>query len=476
MSAANNELIVSLLQSTLDSVTDGVLVVDLAGKMILHNRQFERQWEIPPEVMTNEDHEIILNYIQNQFEDPQGFLDRVREFYSQPQKVGYDTLNSLDGRVFERQTRPLKMGDKIVGRIWSFRDVSQSYKAERARLVQEERYRNIFDHAPVGIIHSTFDGKIIDCNPTLARIFGYESPQELISLVNQTSVPDVMYVNPQVRVDFAAKAADSPGRWFAGEVKYFRKDSSIFVGRVGFRVIPGTDGTIEGFVEDITERKLTEEKLRNSERFLRHTEKIARIGGWKVNPIADSVNWTEGVYNIVEAPLDYKPCMEDGLKFYAPPYRSILREALIKAVEQSEPFNVEAEVITRNGKHIWCEVRGLLRVEDGDLPQIVGTFQDITERKQAEDALRESENRYRTLFQSLKDLINMHSERLQHENQSVVLRTLPDVSKDLEMNYIENALRKTKGKVQPAAKLLGISRFALTRQIAKMGINVADYK
>ena len=80
------------------------------------------------------------------------------------------------------------------------------------------------------------------------------------------------------------------------------------------------------------------------------------------------------------------------------------------------------------------------------------------------------------MFQSLKDLINMHSGRVQNVSPSVGLRTLPDVSKDLEMNYIENALRKTKGKVQPAAKLLGISRFSLMRQMAKLGINAHDYR
>gem|GEM_PF-6225334 len=601
MDITNNQLIVSLLQSTLDSVTDGVLVVDMTGKIILYNQAFERMWNIPPEVMESKDDKLALDYILSQLEDPQRFLERVEKIYCHLQEESHDTINFLDGRVFERYTRPQKMGDKIVGRIWRFSDVSQKSMADRARLLEEEKYRNIFENAPVGIIHSTLDGKLIDVNPALARIFGYGSPEETISLVNQSSAAEAMYVNPQTRDDFAVKALMSPGTWSTGEAQYRRKDGSIMHGRIAYRVLPGARGVIEGFVEDITERKITEDRLRDNERFLRQTEKIARIGGWKVSPLTDGVIWTEGVYNIIEAPLDYKPGLEEGLKFYAPPYRSILKEALIKAIEHGEPFKVETEVITTSGKRLWTEVRGLTRVEDGDVPQVVGTFQDITERKQietalersetkyrlmfsespigmmyvdkdgnimeinqkmldilgspgaeatrainmltypplvksglsqhyhdclksgklvdaetqyrtkwgkqtflrsvikphldengeiigsftviedvalrrqAEDALRKSETRYRTLFQSLKDLINMHSERPQ-EIPTVETRSLPTVSKTLEMNYIENALRKTKGKVQPAAKLLGISRFTLARQMAKMGINSEHYR
>ena len=315
MDITNNELIVSLLQSTLESVTDGVLVVDLMGKIILYNQRFETMWNIPPEVMQNKNDEVALNCVLSQLKDPEGFLRRVKELYSHPKEESHDIINFLDGRVFSRYTRPQKIGDEIVGRVWSFCDISDNHRADRARLQQKEKYQNIFNNAPVGIIHSTLDGKIVDANPAIARIFGYESPEEMISLVNQTSVAEAMYVSQQDRADFAAKAAMSPGKWFPGETKYRRNDGSIIDGRIAFRVIPETEVILEGFVEDITERKMIEDKLKDSERFLRNTEKIAHIGGWKVNPITDSVRWTEGVCNIVEAPLDYNPRMEDVLAF-----------------------------------------------------------------------------------------------------------------------------------------------------------------
>lgn len=80
------------------------------------------------------------------------------------------------------------------------------------------------------------------------------------------------------------------------------------------------------------------------------------------------------------------------------------------------------------------------------------------------------------MFQSLKDLINRHSGRVQEVSPRVGIRTLYDVSKDLETNYIENVFRKKKGKIQPVAKLLSIYYGSIMRQITKLGINTHDYK
>jgi two-component system, cell cycle sensor histidine kinase and response regulator CckA len=132
----------------------------------------------------------------------------------------------------------------------------------------------------------------------------------------------------------------------------------------------------------------------------REAEKIGRIGAWMVSPETDYLYWTEGIYEIVEAPLDYKPGLAEGLRFYDPESIPVLQHALERALRDGAPFDVEVGLTTSTGKHMWTEVRGLRRMEQGKNAYIMGTFQDITERKRAQRELDHALVKYRTLFDS----------------------------------------------------------------------------
>ncbi len=156
---------------------------------------------------------------------------------------------------------------------------------------------------------------------------------------------------------------------------------------------------------DVTKRKQAEDALIASERFLRQTQEIARIGGWKVNPHTDYLEWTEGVYQIIGVPPGRRLGLAEALAFYLPKYIPVLRERLVRTLETGEPFVEECEVMTVSGEHLWAEVRGLAHVVEGRNAFVVGTFQDITARKRAEAAITESEAKYRALIENTRDLI-----------------------------------------------------------------------
>ncbi|HKR65683.1 MAG TPA: EAL domain-containing protein, partial [Thermoanaerobaculia bacterium] len=124
----------SLLQSTLESTADGILVVDAEGTILSFNQRFAQMWRIPQDILDSRDDDRALAHVVEQLDDPQQFLEKVRELYSTPAAESFDVLRFNDDRVFERYSIPQMLDGVPVGRVWSFRDVTTRHRAEERLL------------------------------------------------------------------------------------------------------------------------------------------------------------------------------------------------------------------------------------------------------------------------------------------------------------------------------------------------------
>jgi PAS domain S-box-containing protein len=129
---------ISLLEATLESTADGLLVIDPGGKVAAYNQRFAVLWQIPRPLLDRRDDRALLSFVLEQLEDPDDFMRGVHSLYGHPRAESLDLVRFRDGRVFERYSRPQCIGDEIIGRVWSFRDVSEREDAaRRLRLLAE---------------------------------------------------------------------------------------------------------------------------------------------------------------------------------------------------------------------------------------------------------------------------------------------------------------------------------------------------
>ncbi|MCM0081893.1 PAS domain S-box protein [Geomonas sp. Red32] len=144
----------------------------------------------------------------------------------------------------------------------SFRDITARKMAEQLLRATEKRYRDIFENAPVGIFQTTREGRIINVNPMMAKLFGFDSSEQFKS--DATDIGRQYFVDPEQRVSVIREvlAAES---FIRREVEYRRRDGSTFSSNLYIRVVnetPEGESYLEGFVEDITERERVTRELR----------------------------------------------------------------------------------------------------------------------------------------------------------------------------------------------------------------------
>jgi PAS domain S-box-containing protein len=247
---------IATLQAVLDATADGILVVDREGSIVSYNLRFVDMWRLPESVVASRDDDRALAFVLDQLKEPERFLKKVRELYDHPDAQSYDWLEFKDGRVFERYSGPQRVHGKVVGRVWSFRDVSDRYRMEEILRRQARTFEHIFD----GVVVMDLAGRILDWNPGAERLFGFTREQML------GKTPDILYTGGGAEPT-ARMLAEMRGRGrFKGEIAFRRRDGTEGVAETV--LVPHTDewGRTVAAIQvhrDLTElKKLKEDAAR----------------------------------------------------------------------------------------------------------------------------------------------------------------------------------------------------------------------
>jgi len=186
---------VTLLQSTLDSTADGILVIAHDGRLLTWNQRFADLWGIPAELMEQDDDQDLIGQLVDQLIDPAEFLRTLAALHEHPEAESVHMLQLKDGRRLEQYSIGRYMDDQPL-RVWSFRDVTARLAAEDALRDSETRYRLLFEQNAAGVCLATISGRIINCNATFAGMVGRTTDEltnsELRDVFERTSAVEDM--------------------------------------------------------------------------------------------------------------------------------------------------------------------------------------------------------------------------------------------------------------------------------------------
>jgi PAS domain S-box-containing protein len=380
----------SLLAGALQATADGILAVSSEGRITSYNRQFAELWRVPPELLDAREARALSEFVVQQLSHPATTPSRFRHFNDASKADTFDLLELADGRVFERFSRPQFLADRVVGRVWSFRDVTARHWAVAALQENEHKFKMLFETANDAILIMN-DKAFLDCNRMAEVIYG--SPREKI--IGQSPI----HFSPERQADgqlSAEKAAEKIRAARAGTPQFFewihaRGDGTLFNAEVSLNRLELRGQTLlQAIVRDVTERRRAETARHEAEELYR-TLVNTSPDGITVLDLTGRIQFSspkalELFYGSPEA--ESQPG-RSAVEFVREADRARALELLNRALTGKFTPNERLVMRRSDGLEFVAELNGTLLRDGLGVPRgVMVIIRDVTERQRQEDELK----------------------------------------------------------------------------------------
>ncbi len=322
------------------------------------------------------------------------------------------THRSPDNRYWRMNCVPIRnQSGEVIAVLDTALEITDLVHSQEALVESEAFTKAVMDNLPIGVAVNTVKAGVnfTYMNDNFPRL--YHTTREALS--NPDAFWEVVYEDPKFRAEIKKRVeedcnSDDPKKMFWEDIPLTRDGKVVAYISASNTPVPEKDLMIST-VWDVTDRVKNEEALVANYALLRLAGRTAKFGGWSVDLIANRCTWSDEVAAIHEMPIGYSPTVEEGISFYAPEWRDKITAVFTACAEGGIPYDEEMEIITAKGNRVWVRTAGEAVKDDRDkIIRVQGFFQDISEHKKVEVVLRESEEKYRSLFDHFVAGIYLH--------------------------------------------------------------------
>ncbi|HVJ01220.1 MAG TPA: PAS domain S-box protein [Sphingomonas sp.] len=286
-------------------------------------------------------------------------------------------------------------------------DVTEAKEAELSLREREAQLSAFINQATAGFGQVDLDGRFTLVNDRFCEIAGWSREELMNKRMQDITHPDDLGAN----IPLFDRAVQD-GTPYTHEKRYIRKDGSIVWVNNSVSVIRRPDGEPFGVLAvtlDVTQRREAEARLRKSEESLRLATESAGMASWELDLATMTGHWSPNRFDLLglERRPDCRGSFEDWLDRVHPQDRELVHEAAVRCFEQGIPYTIEYRILRGDtGEERWLQSHGRrIDYDDRRPSRFVGVSFDITARKRAEDDLRASETRYRSIFEQANDFL-----------------------------------------------------------------------